>query len=77
MHSENKLLRLLPVMRHVVASFPGISNDISLDGQDEIPTTAFHYKRCRPSPNCGRSSRPICHEWTSPSWCSGVRKTTS
>jgi carboxylesterase len=35
-HSENKLLRLLPVMRHVVASFPGISNDISLDGQDEI-----------------------------------------
>jgi carboxylesterase len=36
LHSQNKLLWLLPAMRHVVAAVPGISNDISKDGQDEI-----------------------------------------
>jgi carboxylesterase len=34
--SENKLLRLLPVLSRVVPSIPGVSNDIKLPGQDEI-----------------------------------------
>lgn len=45
--SKNKLLKLLPVLRHVVPSFPGVSNDINKPGQDEIaydrvPLQAVH-----------------------------------
>jgi carboxylesterase len=36
LHSENKLLMLLPVMRRVVKTFPGIANDIKKPGQDEL-----------------------------------------
>lgn len=35
-HSENRLLVLLPVLKHVVAGFPGIVNDIAKPGQDEV-----------------------------------------
>jgi carboxylesterase len=46
-HSENRLLPLLPVLRHVVPSVPGIGNDIAKPGQDEacygrLPVRAFH-----------------------------------
>jgi carboxylesterase len=35
-HSHNKQLWLLPLLRHVVAATPGISNDIKRPGQDEV-----------------------------------------
>jgi carboxylesterase len=35
-HSENKLLLLLPVLSRVMAGFPGIVNDIAKPGQDEV-----------------------------------------
>jgi carboxylesterase len=35
-HSDNKLLVLLPVLKHVVAGFPGVVNDIAKPGQDEV-----------------------------------------
>jgi carboxylesterase len=35
-HSENRLLVLLPVLSRVMASFPGIVNDIAKPGQDEV-----------------------------------------
>ncbi len=35
-HSENKALLALPVLRHVVPSLGGVSNDIAKPGQDEI-----------------------------------------
>ena len=34
-HSENKALALLPVLKHVVPSLKGIGNDIAMPGQDE------------------------------------------
>lgn len=45
--TKNRLMALLPVLRHVVPSFPGISNDIKKPGQDEIaydriPLQAVH-----------------------------------
>lgn len=45
--SKNRLMALLPVLRHVVPSFPGVSNDIKKPGQDEIaydrmPLQAVH-----------------------------------
>jgi carboxylesterase len=36
LHTENKLLTLLPVLQHVVPTVPGVSNDIKQPGQDEI-----------------------------------------
>jgi carboxylesterase len=46
-HSERPDRYLLPFLRHVIASFPGISNDIAKPGQDEgaydkIPLKAAH-----------------------------------
>jgi carboxylesterase len=46
-HTERLDRFLLPVLRHVVAGFPGISNDIAKPGQDEgaydrIPLKAAH-----------------------------------
>lgn len=35
-HSERKDRHLLPVVKHLVGSFPGISNDIKKPGMDEI-----------------------------------------
>jgi carboxylesterase len=35
-HSANRMLVLLPLLRHVVAAVPGVSNDIKLEGRDEI-----------------------------------------
>jgi carboxylesterase len=35
-HSENRLLLLLPVLKRVLAGFPGIVNDIAKPGQDEV-----------------------------------------
>jgi carboxylesterase len=45
--SKNRLLALLPVLRHVVSTFPGVSNDIAKPGQDEVaydkvPLQAVH-----------------------------------
>lgn len=45
--TKNRLMALLPVLRHVVPSLPGVSNDISKPGQDEIaydrmPLQAVH-----------------------------------
>jgi len=34
-HSENKAMTLLPVLKHVVPSLKGIGNDIAMPGQDE------------------------------------------
>jgi carboxylesterase len=47
LHSENKLLSLLPVMQRVMPSFPGVSNDVKKPGQDEVaydrvPLKALH-----------------------------------
>jgi len=36
LHSENKLLLLLPVMHRFVPSFPGVANDIKKPDQDEV-----------------------------------------
>jgi len=36
LHSENKLLVLLPLLQRFVPTFPGVSNDIKKPGQDEI-----------------------------------------
>jgi len=46
-HSESKLLPLLPVLRLAVPSVPGIGNDIAMPGQDEgcydrTPLRALH-----------------------------------
>ena len=46
-HSENKALLALPVLKHVVRSVKGIGNDIAKPGQDEgcyerVPTKALH-----------------------------------
>lgn len=46
-YSDRKVLRLLPAMKHVVSTVPGISNDIKLAGRDEvaydrIPLKALH-----------------------------------
>ena len=46
-HSHNRMLHLLPAMRHVVASFPGVCNDINRSGEDElaydrVPLQALH-----------------------------------
>lgn len=35
-HSENKMMPLLPVLSRVLSSFPGIVNDIAKPGQDEV-----------------------------------------
>jgi len=35
-HSANKLLPLLPVLRHIISAVPGISNDIKRADQDEV-----------------------------------------
>jgi len=35
-HSSNRMLALLPLLRHVVAAGPGVSNDIKLEGRDEV-----------------------------------------
>ena len=35
-HSRNRTLLLLPLLRHVVAAVPGVCNDIKKPGQDEI-----------------------------------------
>jgi len=35
-HSENKALVALPLLRHVVPSMPGVVNDIKKAGQDEV-----------------------------------------
>ncbi len=34
-HSENKAMALLPVLKHLVPSLKGIGNDIAMPGQDE------------------------------------------
>jgi carboxylesterase len=34
--SENKMLTLLPVLKHLVAGFPAATNDIAMPGKDEI-----------------------------------------
>jgi carboxylesterase len=46
-HSENKALVALPVLRHVVRSVKGLGNDIARPGQDEgcydrVPTQALY-----------------------------------
>jgi carboxylesterase len=46
-HSENKTLRALPLLKSVVPSVPGIGNDIAKPGQDEgcydrVPLKALH-----------------------------------
>jgi carboxylesterase len=46
-HSENKALLALPVLKHVVKSVKGVGNDIALPGQDEgaydrVPTKALY-----------------------------------
>jgi len=46
-HSENKALLALPVLKHVVKSVKGVGNDIALVGQDEgaydrVPTQALY-----------------------------------
>ena len=43
-HSEDWKLRLLPVLKHVVKFFPGISNDIKKPGQDEGAYDRFPLK---------------------------------
>jgi carboxylesterase len=35
-HSSNRMLFMLPLLRHVVAAVPGVSNDIKLEGRDEV-----------------------------------------
>jgi carboxylesterase len=35
-HSENKMLLLLPVLSRLMAGYPGIVNDIAKPGQDEV-----------------------------------------
>ena len=35
-HSRNKMLPLLPALRHIISAVPGISNDIKRTGQDEV-----------------------------------------
>jgi carboxylesterase len=46
-HTKNPLVRLVPLLRHVVAATPGLSNDIKRPGQDEVaydrvPLNALH-----------------------------------
>jgi carboxylesterase len=46
-HSRNKAMRALPVLRHVLPTVPGVRNDIKRDGQDEgayerVPLQALH-----------------------------------
>ena len=46
-HSRNRALRALPVLRHLVPAVPGICNDIKKPGQDElaysrVPLQAMH-----------------------------------
>jgi carboxylesterase len=35
-HSENRMLALLPVLKRLMAGYPGIVNDIAKPGQDEV-----------------------------------------
>jgi carboxylesterase len=47
LHTRNRLMALLPVLRHVLAAVPGVSNDIKRPGQDEgaydrIPLQPLH-----------------------------------
>jgi carboxylesterase len=46
-HSRNKAMRALPVLRHVLPTVPGVRNDIKREGQDEgayarVPLQALH-----------------------------------
>ena len=45
-HSRNRALKALPVLRHVVPAVPGIRNDIKRPGRTRSPTTACRCRRC-------------------------------
>lgn len=64
--SKNRLLVLLPVLRHVVPSFPGVSNDIKKPGQDEIAYDRVPLQAVHSLSQLWRVTRGDLHRVTAP-----------